>query len=153
LWFSFLVGLAYLAALSLAIVALTGTAFWIVFPAVVAGAAAASGLALAWATLWALRDDGRLGQFTVGSLLFLTVFVSGYFALVRWLAIAARQNLKLDIPDAPAFATFGVASLLPILIGIPLMVRMAESVVWFGVWLVRRPAVRDWLRRRRDSGG
>ena len=39
-----------------------------------------------------------------------------------------------------------------ILFGIPLMVLMAESVVWFGVWLVRRPAVRDWLRRRRDGG-
>jgi hypothetical protein len=150
LWFGFLAGLLYLALVAGIFCLITGSPFPLVFAAVVAGSLFCGGLGLAWITLWAVRKDARLGQFTVGSLLFLMVFVAIFFGMVRWLATRiAEQDGAPD--DLFMFAWFTVMCLVLTGVAIPLVLRMTEAVLWAAVWLVRRPAVRHWLAARRKA--
>ena len=52
--------------------------FSFAFATVLGGFLACGGLGLWWLTLWARQKDGRLGQFGIGSLLFLMVFAATF---------------------------------------------------------------------------
>ena len=113
------------------------------FLMVACGALFTCGLALFWITGWALRDDARPGQFGIRSLLFLTVFISLYFGVVRWLAIHS-QNPSANLPIIAVFClTWAVIS-------VPVLILWMESLVWLAVWTVRRDCVQSWLSRRRN---
>ena len=148
----FLASLVYLAMVAVGVTAATGHHFLIVFVGVVLGAVFCSGLALFWMTLWALRDDDRPGQFGLGSLFFLTGFVSIYFATVRWLVVAGQRNWASEENTTGLFLTISAICLVLLAITIPFVLLLTESLIWFAVWIVHRPAVRRWLRQRRKSG-
>ena len=142
----FLGGWAYLAIIAAFISAATETGFLRVFPAVVCGAFFCCGLALVWIVGWAFREDARLGQFSIRSLLFLTVYVSLYFGVVRWLATHSP-----DAEDAlPVIAGFCLALAV---ISVPVLIFWMESLVWLAVWVVRRRCVQSWLSRKRSRTG
>lgn len=137
----FLGGWAYLAIIAAFISAATETGFLRVFPAVVCGAFFCCGLALVWIVGWAFREDARLGQFSIRSLLFLTVYVSVYGGAVRWLATR--------IPDAEDDLPFiAVFCLVLAAISVPVLILWMESLLWLAVWTVRRDCVQSWLARR-----
>jgi TRAP-type C4-dicarboxylate transport system permease small subunit len=147
----FLAGLAYLALVAALFSGMTGAPFPSVFLAVVFGAGFSTALALVWLTQWAMRDDGRPGQFGLASLLFLTTFLAVYLAVVRWVVVsrdAFRRHGPWSNELAPFLLTAGLCLVLAVL-AIPFLAGMAESLVWLAVWLARRPRVRRWLSRRR----
>jgi hypothetical protein len=152
LLFRFLGGLCYLAFVAFVLSAVTTVAFGPMFLAVLAGAAFCTGLALFWMTRWAMREDGRPRQFSLGSLFFLTTFVAIYLAAVRWLVVNLRWPSSSGPPAADEqsrlFIGVGIGCLFLAAISIPIVLGMAEALVWFGVWLVRRPVLRRWLSRR-----
>ena len=144
----FLGGLCYLALVAVLLSGVTTVAFWPMFLAVLAGAAFCTGLALFWLTRWAVREDGRPRQFSLGSLFFLTTFVAIYCAVVRWLVVNSWPRLSSPPPAGEQFLWVGIGCLFLAAISIPIVFGMAESLVWFGVWLVRHPRVRRWLSQR-----
>lgn len=145
-------GLAYLAIVASIFSGVTGVGFIPVFLALLSGAIVCTTLALIWLTRWALREDGRTRQFTLGSIFFVTVFAAIYLGLVRWLVVeSTRAGVIGAGQELVAFAGFAVLCLLLAAISIGLFLRMAEAFVWFAVWIVRRPRVRRWLARRRGT--
>ncbi|MBN2474919.1 MAG: hypothetical protein JXB62_09955 [Pirellulales bacterium] len=144
-----LIGLAYLALVAAMLRSTTGHSFLVVLPAVIGGALFCSGLALAWLTLWAVRNDGRLGQFGLGSLFFLTVFAALYFGLVRWLVVAVERGSAARTGDGGRFLSTAVLCLVVVLTSVPFVLGMTESLLWLAVWIVRRRPVRKLLARKR----
>jgi hypothetical protein len=101
-----------------------------------------------WLAFSVLREGRRPRQFALSSLFFLTTFVAIYLAVVRWLVVHSRPSLMAQWGDIEKFLAMGGLCLLLWAIAGVFLLAMAESVVWFGVWLVRRPWVRRrWLRR------
>ena len=147
LWDQFLAGMVYWSVTAAMVSEATGQHFGIVLPAVLCGGFFCCGLGLVWITLWAQRKHSRLGQFTVGSLFFLTLFASLFLSFVQW--FVAKSNLRHG-PNAPGFITTAIICAFWLLIAFPLHLHMAHGVVLFGVWIVKRPLVRRWLRARRD---
>jgi len=145
-----LAGLFYLTLVALFFCSMTETAFLPVFVAVACGACFSTALGVWWLTRWALRDDSRPGQFGLASLLLLLTVAAVYFALVRMVVIRF-VSLGSSRPDEASWAFLMVAvfCLFFALLGVPFLLAMADSLVWFAVWLVRRPAVRRWLNERR----
>ncbi len=151
--FAFLAGLVYLGFVAALLSGVTRVGFVPMFLAVLAGAVFCTSLALVWLTRWALREESRPRQFSLSSLLFLTTFVAIYFAVVRWLVVNSWPPGVAQPPDGEKFLMVGTACIVLAAISIPCLLGMANSLVWFAVWLVRRPSVRRWLARRRRSGG
>ncbi len=153
LWWQFLAGVFYLAVVAACLSGATRHHFLLMLLAVVGGAIFCSSLALLWLTLWALRKESRLGQFGLGSLFLLTLFVALYAGLVRWLAVAIGQDRAQTGGDGELFVQIAVVCLFPLLIAIPFVLGMTESLLWLAVWILRRRPIRRLLgrRRRRDS--
>jgi len=158
LWFRFLTGFGYLALVAYILSGLTGRDFLIVFPAVVCGALFCSAVVLFMLTRWALREESRMGQFGIGTMLILTGLVSMYFATVRWLMVGRSPGsgedsgflgIALGSGENLGFLGIALVCLVLAVVAIPFVLGMAESLVWFAVWTVRRPAVRRWLSSKR----
>ena len=129
-----LVGLTWLFCIAGPLSVVLRAPFWVVLLAVFSGTVFVGGLAIWWLTLWALRKDSRRGQFGLGSLLFLTLFVSLYLGSIR--------GLMMLVPGAPAegwmillVALFG---LIPVAVSIPFILMMLDALLWAAVWLVKR---------------
>ena len=133
----FVVGLGYFSALAAVVWGMTGYPYWLVWLGVFAAYAVSAGLMLTWLTLWARRDDGRLGQFSVGSLLLLTVFAAMFFGLVRWLDDATTRFYPV-LAQGSHFGSIAINVLLALLLSIPFAIRLTESLIWLAVWVVRR---------------
>ncbi len=147
LWMQFFVGLFYFSGLTTVVCEITRLPFFLVLPGLLAAVAVCAGLALTWATLWARRDDGRLGQFGIGSLLFLTVFAALFFGLVRWIEDAVKQ-LNPTSQQGAHFGEVAIGVLVVSVISIPFAIGLTESVIWLAVCVLRRPTVRR-LRGKR----
>ena len=147
-------GLAYLVFLASVFGGVARVSFLWTFLALLAGTAFCTTLALGWLTRSAVRGDGRKGQFGLGSLFFLTTFAAVYFGAVRWVVVhlaplsPGRSNHGLGL-----FVIVGTVCLMLAACAIPFVVAVTDSLVWFAVWLVRRPSVRRWLRNRRLPPG
>lgn len=149
--FRFVAGLGYLALVAVVLSGLTAAPFLRVFLAVALVAAFLTTLVLIWLTRWAMREDGRRGQFGLASLLFLTTLVAVCLAVVRWVVVSANP-LRRDgqwSSELTIFLFTGALFLLLATLALPFLAGMAESLVWLAVWFVRRPLVRGWLSRRR----
>ena len=146
LWTKFLVGSLYLTFVAAFFALITDSNFLKIWLAVFLGVIFLGILALAWLTGWAQRNDGRLGQFGIPSLLYLTVFVAIFFSVVRWLAVNDRFTDEIGARDY-----VGAAIICACLFGFgaSLMIGFMESLVWSTVWIVRRRPMRRWLLRRR----
>ena len=152
LWRRFFAGLLCLGVVALFLSEATGHRFLVVLVAVVGGALIWSSLGLVWLTLWALRKDSRLGQFGLGSLFFLTLFVALYLGLVRWTVVAIEQNSAWPVDNDGLFVSVAVAWLFALIVAAPFVLGMTESLLWFVVWILRRRPI-GWLlgkRRTRD---
>ncbi|HYW79615.1 MAG TPA: hypothetical protein VE890_08560 [Thermoguttaceae bacterium] len=148
LWGQFFVGLVYFSLLAAIVSEITEHPYVFVWFGLLAAVAICAGLALTWATLWALRDDGRLGQFGIGSLLFLTVFAAMFFGLVRWLDDAIERTAPTLHDQGLQFSVVAVGVLLMLLMSIPYAIGLTESVIWLAVWVLRHPMVRRLFGRQ-----
>jgi len=145
-----LFAVGYLAGIAWAFGAGARVSFVSTLLALLAGTVFTTTLALVWLTRSALRADGRQGQFGLGSLLFLTTFAAIYFGTVRWVVVhAARSPAVRPGEELGVFAIVGALCLVAAVVAVPIVFAAADSLVWFAVWLVRRPRVRRWLRARR----
>ncbi len=142
----FLGGSFYLAVIAMGFSGATKIGFPLAFLVVICGALFCCGLALAWMIGAVLCEDARPRQFGIRSLLFLTVYVSLFFGVVRWLANYA-PNAPRSLPIIAVFClVLGVISA-------PMLVFWTESLVWLAVWVVRRDCVQSWLAQRRSRIG
>jgi len=148
LWAGLLFGMLYLVLVAAILSPLTQVPFHWMLSAVAGVAASASGLALLWMFLWARRKDSRLGQFTVGSLLFVMLFVSLYLSFVGWVASHIDRS-PLTVSGPMAFPLTALICLLLAVPGFPLLARATESVVWLAALAVRSRLARRWLAARR----
>ncbi len=110
-------------------------------------------LGLIWFTRWAMRKDSRFGQFSISTLLLMLFYAGLYCGIIRWLTLNSSFGETSGTPDnfmafwrvATVFTVFSV-------VAIPFVINMTESLLWFAVWLQRRPAihrlVRPFLSRR-----
>jgi hypothetical protein len=147
-----LAGSAYLAGTAAIIGGVTGNPFGLMLLAVVSVAAVSVFLILLWMTLWARRKESRLGQFTVGSLLFLMALVSLYFACSSWVA-TEMLSVRAVQSRAEGMLAGCVICLVLTLLAVPLLARTSESVIWLAVLVLRSRPLQDWLNARRRRGG
>ena len=87
LWSRFLVGLAYTALVAGELSDYTKSAFSFAFAAIFTGFLLCGGLGLWWLTLRLRLKRCAVGQFGIGSLLFLMVFGAIFFGTVRWIVV------------------------------------------------------------------
>lgn len=120
----------------------TSSRFPWVFASVLGGALLCSGLVLTWLTLWASRPDSRLGQFGIGSFLFLGVFVALFFGTVRWIVIESSKQAGWSAHHWEPFVVVTIVGLAVVVILTPIMLGMTEAVLWAMVWLIRRLPIR-----------
>jgi hypothetical protein len=121
--------------------------FSFAFATLLGGFLACGGLGLWWLTLWARQKDGRLGQFGIGSLLFLTVFAAMFFGTVRWIVVQiSLPSHQAD--NAELFSKVALISLIVGLCSIPWVLRMSEALLWAAVWFVK---FRRWVREQEKS--
>lgn len=152
LWFKLFTGLLWLALPAAVLHVVTGYPFVFIFVMLFLGSLLCCGLGLWWMTLWALRRDSRVGQFTVGSLLFATLFLAMFLGFVRWVvgAGAAAQGFHGSQDNGPVFLAVALICLVWCAISVSIVASMTEAVLWGAVWLLKRPAVRRWRRSLRN---
>lgn len=136
--------LLYLAVVCPILSVLTDCHIFLVFLAVMAGVVFTGTVILVWITSWAMRKDSRGNQFSILTLLFLTLLVATYLGAIRWLADLAGDELGAG---EHTFLAAAAICVILTLISLPFMVLIMESLVWFAAWLVRRPWVQQWIRR------
>jgi hypothetical protein len=150
LWFRFLAGLAWLAFVAFALAVATSASYPLVFAGVLGGVVVCSSLGLTWLTLWARRKDSRLGQFGIGSLLFLTVYAALFFGTVRWILVRFAAQANRSPNSGEAFLIVAAICLVVAIVSVPVVLAMTEAVLWAAVWLARRAPIRRLQRTRRS---
>lgn len=148
----FFKGLFWLFVSAVPLSMLTGHSIPVMLAMLFVGSLFCAGLVLWWMTLWASRRESRLGQFGIGSLLFVTLFVAMFLGFVRWLVsegkaygtVAAGEEDMAFLIIAPAFLIWSGVSL-------GILPGMVEAVLWGAVWFLKRPVVRRWFRRKRKN--
>jgi hypothetical protein len=143
----FLAGTMYLAMCAGAVSGVAKCSFLAVFPVTFCVFCFSGSLALFWLTLGAKQRNARPGQFGIGSLLLLMVFVAIFFGAVSWLTAQALPEYRIA-----AFCFTSVILLVAIGLFIPIGLGMLESLLWGAVWLVKRPVVRRMLRGVKRPG-
>jgi uncharacterized membrane protein YhaH (DUF805 family) len=104
-------------------------------------------LALAWLTLWAQRDDSLPGQFTIGSLLFATCFISIFCAAVRWVGARSLELHPQRTSEGLIYLPVAIGCGLVGLITMPIAFGMLDSMLRAAIWSLKRPLVRSGLKR------
>lgn len=151
-WRRLLGGLLYLFFVTCIFSGITGTPFLPVFLAVLCGTVFCIVVGLIWLTNSALNKEARRWQFGIGSMLMTTLFASIYFSVVRWLVVNQwRPSYVKGDAGLGQFLGFGVLCFILAALGIPFLILLADRLVWFAVWLVKRPLVRRWLANRRTG--
>jgi len=144
--------LVYFASLAWGLSMITQTPFVWVLPGLFGVVFLYGVLTLVWLTTWAHHEDGRLGQFRIGSLFFLTAFVAIFFSVVRWMTvrICTLREISPGSDDALAmFAAIAIGTLGVALTTVKPVLFVIDALLHVGNWLIRRPAVRARLRKRR----
>ncbi len=148
LWLRFLTGLVYTAFIANFFSLGTDSTFFFAFVAVLGIFVIYSGLGIWWLTLWAKQKDARPGQFGIGSLLLVTVWVAIFLNTVRWIVVRASEQSH-EAFGVDAFCKVALICLVLACSSIPFVLSMSEAVLWAAVWLINRPRVRQWLRGRK----
>lgn len=151
--FKLFTGLGWLFICTLVVASTTGYSVALVATVLLLGSLVCGGLPLWWLTGWAMRRESRVGQFTVRSLLFVTLYAAVFLGFVRWIVVAGRAHgafpVSQDLGKTVAFVT--LICLMLLVISLPVLICMTEVVLWGAVWLLKRPAVRRWRRARRSD--
>lgn len=133
----------YLVIICPALVLLTDCHPLLVFLAVMTGVIFTSTVVLAWATLWAIRKNTRENQFSISTILLLTLLAAAYLGAIRWIADLAGEQLGAG---SQTFLAAAVICVILTIVSLPFLVLTMESLIWFAVWLVRRPWVQQRIR-------
>lgn len=144
----FVGGLLYLACISMPLAGLIQCNFFLVLGAVTTGVVFTGTIVLVWAASCASRTDAHRSQFSILTLLVLTLLAAIYLGTVRYLADL------IDIRVGTGQPTFLIAAVICLIltgISLPFLLLFMDSLVWIAVWLVRRPWVQRCLRTRSDS--
>jgi hypothetical protein len=116
--------------------------------AIVVGSLIGGSIVLAGFIWVALGPGGVRRQFTIASGLIFTAMFALYLGVTKGLWA------RLYSPDRPMIysliATAVVLLVLAAFSFIPVLL-VADPLAWFAVWIVRRPAVQAYLRRRRQQ--
>jgi hypothetical protein len=144
LWLQFIAGMLYLAMISLVLSVVLRYTFLSTYASVLGVTLLSSILALVWITRWAERRDSKLGQFGIGSLLFLMLFAAIFCSILRVIIARMDEIERIDESHRLAvIAALGAFIAVVILLSFPLVLHMVESLLKAAVWLIHRP----WLRR------
>ncbi len=143
-------GLAWFLLLAYVIAALTDSSILLVLSVLLVGALACGVLALYW--LVRPGRDGAARRFTIATLLVATFYAAVFLAGVRWfVAASVRVRLIPGSDSAGLFLTACFVFFVLLVISIPFVLGLLDSLAWLAAWLVRRPGTRRWLaecRRR-----
>ncbi|MHB8900187.1 MAG: hypothetical protein ACYC6Y_15670 [Thermoguttaceae bacterium] len=144
----FVGGLLYLAFISMLLAGLIQCNFFLVLGAVTTGVVLTGTIILVWAASCAIRTDAHRSQFSILTLMFLTLLTAIYLSAIRLFTDLAGERLGTGDSIFP-----GAAVICLILTGIslPFLLLFMDSLVWLAVWLVRRPWVQRCLRTRIDK--
>ncbi|HEV7225285.1 MAG TPA: hypothetical protein VGN42_21445 [Pirellulales bacterium] len=149
LWLRFFGGIAWFGFLAWLVSISTRTPFRAAFVVVSGGGILTACLALAWLTLWAQRRNSVAGQFTIGSVLFATCFAAIFCAAVRWIGVQLDRGPRLPSGGGWLFLPVAFAVSIAAVISIPIVFGMLNSMLRFGIWSLRRPALRRGFRSLR----
>ena len=122
---------------------ISGRDFWSVFFAVSGSTLFTGTILLVWLTRWAMRDDGRISQFGIGTLLMLTGLAAVYLGFVRWLI--DRSDPLQNADYSGKFIGVCVLSVFLMAFSLIPLLRMAESLVRLATEVVRWGPVRRVL--------
>ncbi|MBN2581304.1 MAG: hypothetical protein JXB10_20150 [Pirellulales bacterium] len=123
-----------------------GISFFLILFGLVCSVAFCGGILLWWMTLWASRKESRLGQFTVGSLLFATFFLALFCGIASSCVLVLESFHGTLSPETKIliwiFCAVGVLiSFCPGLLLLEVLLRTAT-------WMVKRRWIQRWLFRR-----
>lgn len=138
-----LFGLGAIAFSALLLSTPTSHGFWPVFFALAGSLLFAGTILLVWLTRWAMRDDGRVSQFGIGTLLMLTGLTAVYLGFVQWLI--DRSGPLENTDHTGRFITVCIVSLILSAFSLIPLLSMAESLVWLATRMVRWGPVRSVL--------
>ena len=149
-----LFGLGAIAFSALILCTPSGHGFWPVFFALAGSLLFTGTILLVWLTRWALRDDGQISQFGIGTLLMLTGLAAVYLGFVQWLI--DRTGPLENTDHTSRFIAVCIISAILLAISLIPLLSMAESLVWLATRMVRWGWVQKWLhtnpkRKRGES--
>ena len=128
-----------------------GVPFVWLFLAFLAIALLLGAMALMLLARWARRDDGRLGQFSIATGLFLILVLATIFGFSHWASEQAILGFSRWVTDQPmalqtgyeragprSYGSWIAISTLMVLTSIPFTVLLVDSALWGSIWLLRR---------------
>jgi hypothetical protein len=156
LWSQAFGAMAWRAVVAAGLAALSGYSFLVMYAATVCAALGTCALALMWLLPWAMNLEAPGKQFPLVSLLYFMTLAAIYFAAIRWVVVQVETRMHEEgVNEAlPWYLVLALAGGLTLflLITCPWVLRLAESLMWLAVWLVRWPPARRfiklWLRRK-----
>jgi hypothetical protein len=156
LWWQFFWRMLWVAVWAGLVALATHTSFWIIMPAMLGLALGGGAIAVFWMARWAERDAPG-GQFGIASLFLLMVYVAAFLSCVRWSLVATQRaslqryhNAELAVDLEPNLFEFAMASLFGLVmlyISLPILLGLLDSVMWFAVWLIKRPWFKAFAMR------
>ena len=144
----FVGGVFYLAVISMVLAESTDSNFFVVFGAVTTGVIFTGTIILVWAASCAIRVDAHRSQFSILTLLVLTLLAAIYLSAIRLFADLAGERLGAGDSN---FLVAAVICLILTGVSLPFLLLFMDSLVWLAVWLVRRPWVQRCLKTRSDK--
>ncbi len=141
----FVGGILSLAFISLFLAGLIQCNFFLVLGAVTTGVIFTGTIVLVWAASCASRTNAHRSQFSILTLLVLTLLAAIYLGTVRLFADLFGASMGASQPD---FLIAAMICLFMTGFSLPILLLFMDSLVWLAVWLVRRPWVQRCLRTR-----
>jgi hypothetical protein len=134
----------------------TDTPFWLVLLAVFFLAVGGGAVAVFWMARWAERNEPG-GQFSIASLFLAMVYAAVFLSCIRWTLVASQQARLNRFPTTrlgeglePTLFEFAMTSLFALAmlyVSLPIVLGLLDSVMWFVVWLIKRPGFRAFAAR------
>jgi hypothetical protein len=150
LWLQLIAAMAWLAIVAALLTAMSGYPFVVVYAATVCGALGTCALALRWLLSWAMNAEEPRKQFRLASIFYFMTLAAIYLAAIRWVVVQietpmVEQGVREPLPwEAVVGIAVGLTFFL--LVTLPWVLHLAESLMWLAVWLVRWPPMRRCLR-------
>jgi hypothetical protein len=112
----------------------------------------AAGLAMFRMARWAMRKENRLSQFSISTMLLMLFYAGLYLGIIRWITLQSPLGNIGNGDEAMAFLETGIIFTICSIAAIPFIFNLTEALLWFTVWLQKRPLTRrlmvQFLRKR-----
>jgi hypothetical protein len=103
----------------------------------------AVGLAMVWMSRWAMRKESQITQFGISTMLLMLFYAGLYLGIIRWLMLQSPWGVTGNTDEALVFLGTAVIFTICSVAAIPFILSMTESLLWFAIWLQKKP----WIRR------